>query len=134
MLNNQELYRQFAADSMSMRMPQVGDVWLIMEKRYGHCCVKKKKKKKKMMMMMRNTTRTRRGMPGLVLRFCGGLLLLGVFASSASAAIRPSFYLDYSVWKATHIVLATEGDSIDGRLRVIESWKGNLEAGAGVQR
>ncbi len=57
-----------------------------------------------------------------------GTVLVGIaIATPASAAILPSFHLDSSVCKATHIVLATEGDIIDGRLRVIESWKGDLE-------
>ena len=51
-------------------------------------------------------------------------------ASQAWAGRRPSFYLDYSLWKATHIVLATEGEAIDGRLTVMESWKGDLAQGA----
>ncbi|MHC4533392.1 MAG: hypothetical protein ACYS6K_05525 [Planctomycetota bacterium] len=55
----------------------------------------------------------------------GFLILAG--NSLSHAARRPSFYLDYSLWKATHIVLATEGNVIDGRLKVIESWKGDLK-------
>jgi len=61
------------------------------------------------------------------------LVAVALAASPARAGIRPSFYLDYSVWKATHIVLATEGDRIDGRFEVIESWKGDLEPGARVR-
>jgi hypothetical protein len=66
-------------------------------------------------------------MPKIIFEFSAGFALLVTIASPTSAAIRPSFYLDYSVWKATHIVLTTEGDLIDGRLTVIESWKGDLE-------
>jgi hypothetical protein len=36
------------------------------------------------------------------------------------------------MWSATHIVLATEGEVIDGRLRVIESWKGDFEPDAEI--
>ena len=50
--------------------------------------------------------------------------------SSTQAAIRPSFIFDYSVCKATHIVLATEGQSIDGRMEVLESWKGDISPGS----
>ena len=53
-------------------------------------------------------------------------------ATVASAGARPSFSLDLSVWRATHIVLATEGDLIDGHIKIIESWKGDLEPGARV--
>lgn len=54
-------------------------------------------------------------------------LLVLVSTSRSFAAERPSFNLDYSLWKATHIVLATEGNVIDGKLKVIESWKGDLK-------
>ena len=50
--------------------------------------------------------------------------------SSTQAAERPSFIFDYSVCKATHIVLATEGQSIDGRMKVLESWKGDMSPGS----
>ncbi len=76
---------------------------------------------------MTNTIRIRRATLRPMLQFGAGFFLLVAIASPTSAGIRPSFQLDHSVWKATHIVLATEGDLIDGRLRVIESWKGNLE-------
>jgi len=62
-----------------------------------------------------------------MLQFGAGFFLLVAIASPTSAYLRPTFSLDYSMWKATHIVLATEGDLIDGRLRVVESWRGNLE-------
>ena len=65
------------------------------------------------------------------------LLLLALFAFCASfsafAGIRPSFMLDYSTWHSTHIVVATEGDEIDGKLTVIESWQGDLRAGDVVE-
>ncbi len=55
----------------------------------------------------------------------GFLVLAG---DSLSFAIPPTtFDLDYSLWKATHIVLATEGNVIDGKLKVIESWRGDLK-------
>lgn len=56
---------------------------------------------------------------------------LSVFTTTSRvcAAERPSFNLDYSVWKATHIVLATESGTIDGRLKVVESWKGDIKPG-----
>lgn len=65
---------------------------------------------------------------------CGHAVALAVLllAVPASAAIRPSFHLDDSAWKATHIVLATEGPAVDGKLEVIESWKGDLAPGAPV--
>lgn len=59
------------------------------------------------------------------------LIPLG-WASQASAAIRPSFSIDYCSWHATHILVATEGESIDGRFLVLESWKGNLSPGESI--
>jgi len=60
------------------------------------------------------------------------LAVASLATTVASAAIGPSFLLEYSMLKATHIVLATEGDVIDGRLSVIDSWKGDLEQGEEV--
>ena len=51
------------------------------------------------------------------------------FTPRMHAGIRPSFGLDHCTWYATHIVIATEGDEIDGRLTVLESWRGNLRPG-----
>jgi hypothetical protein len=45
------------------------------------------------------------------------------------AAIRPSFGLNYSTQSATHILVVTEGDTIDGVFTVLESWKGNIKPG-----
>ncbi len=64
---------------------------------------------------------------GAVFRFMSLLAVVSLSTTVASAAIQPTFALDYSIWNATHIVLATEDESIDGELRVIESWKGDLE-------
>jgi hypothetical protein len=52
------------------------------------------------------------------------------FTLPTYAGIRPSFGLNYCTWNATHIVVATEGDQIDGRLTVLESWRGDLGPGA----
>lgn len=52
-------------------------------------------------------------------------------ASSAFAAFRPSFKLDYSSWHATDIVVVTPLSN-DGRFQVLESWKGDLLPGAPV--
>ncbi|MCD6051618.1 MAG: hypothetical protein K0Q55_3027, partial [Verrucomicrobia bacterium] len=48
----------------------------------------------------------------------------------AQAGIRPSFRLESSAWRATDIVVVTEGDLIDGNLDVLETWKGTLSPGA----
>jgi hypothetical protein len=57
------------------------------------------------------------------------LIAVLLFTIHAEAGIRPSFVLDYCTWHATHIVIATEGDEIDGKLTVLESWKGDLQPG-----
>ena len=61
-----------------------------------------------------------------------GLVILFLLCGShslTSAGIRPSFQLEDNAWNATHIVVATEGKTIDGIFRVLESWKGDLNPG-----
>jgi hypothetical protein len=61
------------------------------------------------------------------MKVCGSVLLLVLLCvSNTFGGIRPSFSLDYCSWNATHIVVATEGDEIDGNLTVLESLKGDL--------
>ncbi|MBA3765699.1 MAG: hypothetical protein H0W99_01675 [Acidobacteria bacterium] len=61
------------------------------------------------------------------------LIFIFLFCSHASANIRPSFWLEACSWRATHIVVATEGKKIDGVLRVLESWKGELMVGETIR-
>jgi hypothetical protein len=56
------------------------------------------------------------------------LTLLG-FASDAHSAMRHPFSLSSRTWNATHIVVVTEGDKIDGVVEILESWKGDLKKG-----
>lgn len=56
-------------------------------------------------------------------------LVLLAASSICVAGIRPSFMLDHSAWHATDIVVAAEGEKIDGKLSVIEVWKGRLSQG-----
>ena len=49
--------------------------------------------------------------------------------ATAGAALIPSFDLESRTWDATHIVVVTEAEKIDGEVRVLESWKGELERG-----
>lgn len=49
--------------------------------------------------------------------------------SSAFGGIRPSFQLQTSSWRATEIVVVTEDKEIDGVVKVLESWKGDLKIG-----
>jgi len=57
------------------------------------------------------------------------LLLLLLEPSLALAAIRPSFSLEDCAWMATDIVVATEGQTIDGKLEVVDVWHGDLKPG-----
>ena len=63
-----------------------------------------------------------------------GLILFTflLFVSNISAGIRPSFTLDTCSWNATHIVIATEGEEIDGKFTILESLKGDLNYGETV--
>jgi hypothetical protein len=42
---------------------------------------------------------------------------------------QPSFNLDECAWDATHIVVVTEGEQIDGEVTVLQSWAGDLNPG-----
>jgi len=54
-------------------------------------------------------------------------LALAAFTPSSLAGFRPSLFLDCCAWNATHIVVVTEGEKIDGVVEVLESWKGDLK-------
>jgi hypothetical protein len=67
-----------------------------------------------------------------------GLLLAGIgvvssFSTAFAGRIEPSFHAETAAWNATHIVLASEGEIIDGRLEVRESWKGDLQPGQTIE-
>jgi hypothetical protein len=66
------------------------------------------------------------------MRYALGLALCLFTASMLRAEIRPSFYVDAVSWDATHVIVATEGEAIDGTLTVLESWKGELQPGETV--
>jgi hypothetical protein len=57
------------------------------------------------------------------------LLLLLLCARTSSAEYRPSFHLEPSAWRASDIVVVTEGHKIDGTVAVVETWKGALRKG-----
>ena len=57
------------------------------------------------------------------------LIALVLHSSAAAAAIRPSFDLDSCSWRATHVVVVSEGEIIDGAVEVLESWAGDLKPG-----
>src|SRR5262249_44395378 len=57
------------------------------------------------------------------------ILFILVVSSSALAGIRPSFSPEGCSWRATDIVVVTEGSQIDGNFKVLETWKGDLKPG-----
>ena len=57
------------------------------------------------------------------------LLFLVAVSSTALAGIRPSFSPEGCSWRATDIVVVTEGSQIDGNFKVLETWKGDLKPG-----
>ena len=50
-------------------------------------------------------------------------------AACARGIIRASPWLDRLAWHASHVLVATEGEEIDGNVKVLEAWKGNVAAG-----
>ena len=63
-----------------------------------------------------------------VKRLLWSAILILAIAQTAIGGIRPSFRLDPSAWKATHIVIAVTTKT-EGTFEVVESLKGNLHAG-----
>jgi len=60
--------------------------------------------------------------------FATGIVVSAMcIASEASGYPAPTFSIEDAAPRATHIVVATEGDKIDGNLTIIESWKGDLK-------
>lgn len=57
------------------------------------------------------------------------LAFAGFSVGDATASGAPRFDLDDSAWQATHVVVATEGQSIDGQLTALETWAGPLASG-----
>lgn len=54
---------------------------------------------------------------------------LATAPSPAEAFVLPSFHLSSCAFRASHIVVVTEGSEIDGKVRVLESWLGDLKRG-----
>ena len=64
-----------------------------------------------------------------IVRALTSLACLLIACSSAFGGIQPSFQLQTSSWRATDIVVVTEEKQIDGVVKVLESWKGDLKPG-----
>jgi len=56
-------------------------------------------------------------------------ILIMSLSSIAHAGIIPSFDPELSATKATNVIVASEGEKIDGFLDVLDTWKGDLEKG-----
>jgi hypothetical protein len=57
------------------------------------------------------------------------VLAVLLWAAGGHARVEPPFSLNHCAWNATHIVVASEGGTIDGVFTVLESWYGDLEPG-----
>lgn len=57
------------------------------------------------------------------------LFVLLLLAPAAFAEIQPTFLADAAAWRATDIVVVSEGKEIDGKVLVLETWKGDLHRG-----
>lgn len=57
------------------------------------------------------------------------ILFLLAVSSAVVAGIRPSFSPEGCSWRASDIVVVTEGSQIDGKFQVLETWKGDLKPG-----
>ncbi len=60
-------------------------------------------------------------------------LLLSPLAATSSPEILPSFDAAHCAWRATHVVIAHEGKTIDGTVRVERSLMGDLRAGRQIE-
>ncbi len=60
-------------------------------------------------------------------------MALALLAGSAQSMMGPTFNARFSIVQATHIVVATEGRRIDGKLKILESWKGDLLPGESIE-
>src|SRR5579863_5766630 len=56
------------------------------------------------------------------------LIAIAIFSSVGRASFRPSFERDSEAWRSTDIVLVSALPA-DGTFQVIETWKGDLQAG-----
>jgi hypothetical protein len=55
--------------------------------------------------------------------------IMFVASPHVQAGIRPSFHLEHCAWHATDIVVASEGEAIDGKLSVLKVLAGALKIG-----
>ena len=64
------------------------------------------------------------------MRIClKGLILLLLCSFSVHAKTHTMIDMESCVRDATHVVVVTEGDRIDGHVIVLESWRGDLKPG-----
>lgn len=53
-------------------------------------------------------------------------------ASNSQGGFGPSFHVEVSAWQATHVIVVSEGEKVDGKCVVLESWKGDLATNSTV--
>ncbi len=59
--------------------------------------------------------------------FLQTLVLISLCSLIANAKIHTVVNIDDCTWLATHIIVVSEGDEIDGQVTVLESWEGHLK-------
>jgi hypothetical protein len=67
------------------------------------------------------------------IRILTSLFVVLVAGSAAFGGIRPSFMPETCSWRATDIVVVTEGERIDGVFKVLETLKGDLKSGETIE-
>src|ERR1043166_250742 len=60
------------------------------------------------------------------------VILFALCPLIVSAKLHIVISVDDFAWLATHIVVVTEGDEIDGQVMVLESWQGDLKPGDSI--
>ena len=58
------------------------------------------------------------------------LLIPGLMLTlSGWAGLAATFHLEWSCWYSSDVVVVDEGETIDGRVKVLEVWRGPLQSG-----
>lgn len=68
-------------------------------------------------------------MQHLLLRRIAAVVLALLLSHDCLAGIRPSFMLEHCAWHASDIVVVSQNAAADGKLTVLETWKGAMQEG-----
>ncbi len=64
---------------------------------------------------------------------CSLLFLSPRIAACAPPFVLPSFQVEEAAWSSTHIVVVSEGEALDGVVKVLEVWKGKMKKGIEIE-